>query len=156
MGLQRIVSGGQSGVDRAALDAALKCGIPCGGWCPQGRLAEDGPIAAHYPLKETPSREYRVRTEWNVRDSDATLILNIGILEGGTALTQVLAARYGRPCLVVDPSAEPEANKVVAWLEANRIATLNVAGPRGSKQPELYRLALKFLSDLLVKSGITG
>ncbi len=156
MGLQRIVSGGQSGVDRAALDAALKCGIPCGGWCPKGRLAEDGPIAAHYSLKETPTGEYRVRTEWNVRDSDATLILNIGRLEGGTALTQMVAASYGRPCLVVDMSAEPEVNQVVAWIEANRIATLNVAGPRGSKRPELYHLALKFLSDMVIKSAITG
>lgn len=153
MPLRRIVSGGQSGVDRAALDVAINMGIPCGGWCPRGRLAEDGPITKHYPLKETPSIQNRVRTEWNIRDSDATLILNIGKLEGGTALTKVLATRLGRPCLVVDLEAKPEVKQVVDWLELNHIATLNVAGPRGSKRPELYQYALKYLLLLIQEVG---
>src|SRR5947199_5509021 len=83
-----IVSGGQTGVDRAALDVALELGLPCGGWCPRGRRAEDGPIPAHYPLCETRSPIYPVRARWNVRDSDATLILTRGRADRGTALTR--------------------------------------------------------------------
>ena len=82
--LTRIVSGGQTGVDRAALDVALELSIPCGGWCPKGRKAEDGALPARYPLKETPSEEYAQRTTWNVRDSDGTLILTHGAPTGGT------------------------------------------------------------------------
>src|SRR5438309_682688 len=92
--LLRIISGGQTGVDRAALDAALACGVPCGGCCPQGRRAEDGPIAARYPLTETPSPDYPPRTERNVRDADATLILIKGMPSGGTALTIEVARRF--------------------------------------------------------------
>ena len=91
--IRRIVSGGQTGVDRAALDVALSLGIPCAGWCPRGRRAEDGPIDARYPLNETPSTSYAKRTEWNVRDSDATLILARLPLGGGTALTERLARK---------------------------------------------------------------
>ncbi|MCZ6552322.1 MAG: hypothetical protein O7A67_00850, partial [SAR324 cluster bacterium] len=91
--LQRIVSGGQSGVDRAALDAALATGLPCGGWCPRGRRAEDGPIHERYHLLETPSRRYAQRTEWNVRDSDGTLLLTRREPSRGTALTRRLASR---------------------------------------------------------------
>jgi hypothetical protein len=103
-----IVSGCQSGVDRAALDAALEAGVPCGGWCPKGRAAEDGPIDARYPLHETPSSEVQQRTEWNVRDSDGTLILSRGTeLTGGTLLTQRLAQQRGKPCLAIDLNARP-------------------------------------------------
>src|SRR5215471_7567840 len=99
----RIVSGGQTGVDRAALDAALELGVPCGGWCPRGRAAEDGPIDDRYPLHETPSRDVEQRTEWNVRDSDGTLILNRGPeLTGGTLLTQRVAQRDRKPWMVID------------------------------------------------------
>lgn len=90
----KIISGGQTGVDRAALDAALQLGIPCGGWCPKGRKAKDGPIPDRYPLKETESGSYPVRTEMNVRDSDGTLILTWGRPTGGTALTVRLARRH--------------------------------------------------------------
>jgi hypothetical protein len=89
-------------VDRASLDAALEFGIPCGGWCPKGRKAEDGPIPPRYPLSETPSADYGQRTEWNVRDSDGTLILNSGELAGGTAQTVEIARRLRKPFLVVD------------------------------------------------------
>ena len=149
MTLKRIISGGQTGVDRAALDVALELGIPCGGWCPKGRLAEDGKIAAHYPLQETSTAQYQVRTEWNVRDSDATLILNLGGLEGGSALTEVLANGYGSPCMVVDLESDQDVERVLCWLASNRVSTLNVAGPRGSKRPDVYRLAVDFLHILL-------
>jgi predicted Rossmann fold nucleotide-binding protein DprA/Smf involved in DNA uptake len=93
----KIISGGQTGVDRAALDAALAAGIALGGWCPKGRLAEDGPLPEHYPLEQTPRRSYRQRTEWNVRDSDGTLVLYWGELQGGTLATVKLADQYRRP-----------------------------------------------------------
>src|SRR5512135_124388 len=98
----RIVSGGQTGVDRAALDAARQLGLECGGWCPRGRRAEDGKVASGYPLRETPSEDYAQRTEWNVRDSDATLVLTHGRPAGGTALTIAVARRLGKPLLVLD------------------------------------------------------
>jgi hypothetical protein len=94
-----IVSGGQCGVDRAALDVALDLHLPCGGWCPKGRRAEDGALAARYPLTETPWWGYPQRTEWNVRDSDGTLVLTRGRTDRGTQLTIELAARLGKPCL---------------------------------------------------------
>src|SRR5213080_1459301 len=103
--ISKIVSGGQTGVDRAALDVALELGIPCGGWCPIGRRAEDGVIPDRYPLRQAPSANYADRTALNVRDSDGTLILARGPLRGGTALTKTFAERYGRPYLVVDPRA---------------------------------------------------
>ncbi|MCP3668843.1 MAG: molybdenum cofactor carrier [Gammaproteobacteria bacterium] len=149
MGLQKVISGGQTGVDRAALDVALQLGLSCGGWCPKGRLAEDGEIAACYPLQETPSTEYKLRTDWNVLDSDATLILNLGNLEGGTALTQVLARCYGSPCMVLDLELDQSVEQLLAWLEKNSVSTLNVAGPRGSKRPEAYKLATEFLRQLI-------
>src|SRR5437660_8666127 len=97
----KLISGGQTGVDRAALDVALELGLPCGGWCPRGRKAEDGVIPDRYPLAETPSPSYRQRTRWNVRDSDGTLILVRGRPTGGTALTLASARRLGKPVLVV-------------------------------------------------------
>ena len=106
--IERILSGGQTGVDRAALDVALELGLPCGGWCPKGRRAEDGPIPSHYPLTETPWDGYPQRTEWNVRDSDGTLILTEGEPDRGTALTRELAARHGKPCLVLDLTERPD------------------------------------------------
>jgi hypothetical protein len=144
MPLVRIVSGGQTGADRAALDAALELGFPCGGWCPKGRRAEDGPIDGRYPLRETFSAEYPVRTERNVRDSDGTLILARRPVRGGTALTERLARRHGRPCLVLDPGQADSIGQAVAWVESRDVRVLNVAGPRESEAPgthaETYRL----------------
>jgi len=102
-----IVSGGQTGVDRAALDAALALGLALGGWCPLGRRAEDGPIPRAYLLQETPTQDYAQRTEWNVRDSDATLILFRGRLTGGSARTAEHAARFERPLLTLDLDLTP-------------------------------------------------
>lgn len=97
-----------------------------------------------------------MRTEWNVRDSDATLILNLGRLEGGTALTQASAEKLGRPCMLVDLASELDVRPVLDWLEAKHITSLNVAGPRGSKRPELYQLALNFLTLLLSEAKDTA
>lgn len=147
--LEKIVSGGQTGVDRAALDVALALNIPCGGWCPRGRKAEDGVIAAQYPLKETPSREYSQRTEWNVRDSDATLVLTRGRPTQGTALTVDVARRLERPCLVVDMNKKSCEEPVVAWLTEHDIRVLNVAGPREEKNPGIYKEASQVLRRTL-------
>ncbi len=128
-------------MDRAALDIALELGISCGGWCPKGRLAEDGAIPDRYPLQETSSSQYQVRTKRNVLHSDATLILNVGALDGGTALTLDLAHKNDRPCKVVDLDNELDITTVVRWLNENRVSTLNIAGPRLSKRPDIYEIA---------------
>ncbi len=150
---RRIVSGGQTGVDRAALDVALALGIECGGWCPRGRRAEDGPISPDYPLAETESQHYEDRTERNVLDSDGTLILTRGELGGGTALTHDLALRHGRPVLVVDLDRDAATAHVRDWIAAHRIATLNVAGPRESGRPGIHLAAKAFLEELLGQAG---
>jgi hypothetical protein len=147
--LKRIVSGGQTGVDRAALDTAIELGLEVGGWCPKGRLAQDGPISDFYPLKETPSSKYAERTEWNVRDSDATLILHFGSLYGGTALTVNLARRYDRPFFLVDLSECYSVLAVEQWIEDQGIVTLNLAGPREETQPGIYARAHQFMLELL-------
>ena len=144
MTVRKIVSGGQTGVDRAALDAALELGMPCGGWCPQGRAAEDGPIDERYPLRETPSADYAQRTEWNVRDSDGTLVLTRGAPNGGTAQTIDMAAQLGKPRLVLDLDARPQAPAVHAWASAYHITVLNIAGPRESKSPGIHAQAAQF------------
>ena len=148
MTIQHVVSGGQTGVDRAALDVALELGIPCGGWCPQGRLAEDGPIDERYPLRESPSADYAQRTEWNVRDSDGTLVLTRGTPSGGTAQTIDVAERLGKPCLVLDLETQLSAPAVHAWANAYHITALNVAGPRESKSPGVFAQAAQFLREV--------
>lgn len=149
MTVQRVISGGQTGVDRAALDVALEMGLRCGGWCPRGRRAEDGPIPATYPLQETASPKYAQRTRWNVRDADGTLIITAGELTGGTALTQKLAERLGRSCFVVDLSLSRAVVPVARWIERNSIHVLNVAGPRESSVPGIQQRAGKYLRRLL-------
>ncbi len=148
-GLEKIVTGGQSGVDRAALDSALAAGLACGGWCPLGRRAEDGPIPLRYPLCETPDADPAQRTAWNARDSDATIALARGDPGGGTAFALERAAAEGRPCLRVDLSAAPEPAAVRAWLAARGVRVLHVAGPRESEAPGVYVEALRFLTEVL-------
>lgn len=151
--VERIVSGGQTGVDRAALDVALDLGIPAGGWCPRGRRAEDGRIPERYPLAETASAAYPPRTEANVRDSDGTLVLHLGRKDRGTGLTARLASRHGRPCHEVDLRGEADVSSTLAWLAAHRISTLNVAGPRESSAPGAHAAARAFLLRLLAGDG---
>ena len=147
--VERIVSGGQTGVDRAALDVALELGIACGGWCPRGRRAEGGRIPDRYPLRETPSAGYAQRTEWNVRDADATLVLHRGALRGGTALTVALARRFGKPCCTVDLETGAAGASVRDWLAAHVVALLNVAGPRESQAPGIGEQARGVLRAVL-------
>lgn len=146
---EMIISGGQTGVDRAALDAALELGIPCGGWCPRGRKAEDGRIPMCYPLRETPDADYRSRTEWNVREADATLVLVWGPTSGGTQLTINIAQWLDRPLRVVDLAEDPSPEEVRVWLESGGFEVVNVAGPRESSSPGIHRLAHAFLLAVL-------
>lgn len=149
--IERIVSGGQTGCDRAAFDAALALGIPLGGWVPRGRLDEDGVIPARYPnLREAASAEPAVRTEHNVRDSDATLLLSHGPLIGGSALTRQLCEQWERPWLHVDLS-RPAVERVRTWLTRVRPSALNVAGPRASEDPEVYAAARELLVEVLAE-----
>jgi hypothetical protein len=149
----KIVSGGQTGVDRAALDVALELALPCAGWCPRGRKAEDGTIPAHYPLTETPTAVYAQRTEWNVRDADATLVLTRGQPSGGTALTIDVARRLGKPCLVIDLDKPPDAGSVRDWLKSQKVGVLNVAGPRESQSPGIGAAAAGFLRQVIAKGA---
>jgi len=145
----QVISGGQTGVDRAALDVAEELGIARGGWCPRGRQAEDGCIPARYPLRETPNRDYPERTAWNVRDADATLVLTRGPLRGGSALTFRLAVKAGRPVLVVDLAENDETKSVGEWLQRHGVAVLNVAGPRESENLGIGSQARAFLRGVL-------
>ena len=145
----QIISGGQTGVDRAALDAAMELGIPHRGWCPHGRLAEDGRVPDRYQLRESDSPEYSARTLQNVLDSDATLILCRGRPRGGTELTLRLAQQHRRPNMVVDFDRTPEAADVRRWLAERQIEILNVAGPRESQSPGIGATAREFLAAVL-------
>ena len=147
---ERIVSGGQTGVDRAALDVALALGLPCGGFCPRGRRAEDGRIPDRYPLLETAGWAYSERTLRNVRESDATLVLHRGALRGGSALTVRLARRLRRPCLAVDLASDPDPVEAIRrWLASQRPRVLNLAGPRESQAPGIAAQAAGVVHEVL-------
>jgi hypothetical protein len=152
MMLKKIVSGGQTGVDRAALDAAIRMGIPHGGWIPKGRLTEEGPLPERYKLDELLTDSYPERTEKNVVDSDGTLIISNGVPQGGTDYTRKMALRHCKQMLHIDLSLHPNsldaASLVSSWLQMNKIETLNVAGPRASKDPEIYGAALALLTHI--------
>jgi hypothetical protein len=146
--LNKVVSCGQTGVDRAALDWACSHRIPHGGWCPQGRRASDGALSLKYQLRETESAGYRQRTKLNVQDSDATLVFNLGELDGGSLQTLQFAERMAKPHLVVQlDQGIPDASaaRITEWLIAGRFNTLNVAGPREEKRPGIYALTLSML-----------
>jgi hypothetical protein len=151
--IKKIISGGQTGADRAALDLARKLNIPHGGWCPHGRLAEDGIIDDSYNLTETPSADPAQRTAWNVRDSDATVIFSISPkLSGGSAKTEMFARQHDKPCLHL--SLERDGRKAVEFLSGfladNKIQILNVAGPRRSEEPEVGEFVSKILEGVLL------
>lgn len=147
--IKRIVSGAQTGADRAALDFALQVGIDCGGWVPKGRIAEDGVIPAYYPnLRETESDDPGERTERNVRDSDGTLLVTRGTPTGGSALTLEVATRLDKPVLHVDLERESvgfASRRLLEWLQDIRPSALNIAGPRTSEDREIYELTRALL-----------
>ncbi len=152
----RIISGGQTGVDRAALDVAMALGIPHGGWCPRGRAAEDGRIPDRYQLIETDTADYPARTERNVQDSDATLILCRGEPSGGTELTIRLAQQHGYPHWLVDLDATVSPQEVADWLRTRKVRVLNVAGPRESQSPGIALAAAAFLRQVLAPLVASG
>ena len=149
----KIVSGGQTGVDRAALDTAIELGFDTGGWIPRGRRAEDGGVPERYAgLVETPSASYAQRTEWNVRDSDATLVICFGAPSGGTARTVEFAASLGRPCLLLDldrGERDERVRTLSRWLAGQRPRVLNVAGPRASAEPRIVEATRQVLGAAL-------
>lgn len=148
----RIISGGQTGADRAALDVAISYGLDYGGWIPLGRWAEDGPIPQSYSkLRTCDSSDPAVRTRLNVQDSDATLILSHGALSGGSALTRDITRELAKPCLHLDldrVSQSKAVAEILNWLETNKVVILNVAGPRHSEDPGIYDQAQALLFKL--------
>ena len=146
--LDKIVSGGQTGADRAGLDAAMDAGIRVGGYCPKGRLAEDGTVPDRYPLTELAKSGYPARTEKNVVESHGTLILNIGKLTGGTKLTVECARKHSKPFLIIQIDGQPSAESVINWISENNLRVLNVAGPRESKCPGLHARSVAFLREV--------
>lgn len=147
-----IMSGGQTGVDRAALDAALAAGASCGGYCPEGRLAEDGPIPPHYPLIELPGAGYDGRTRRNVEESDATLVIHSSLAGPGTRLTIEHARLVGRPLLLIDRHGvrvEDAIGLVADFIAGHSVGRLNVAGPRASEDPAAQAFAARLVAGLL-------
>lgn len=146
--ISKIISGGQTGVDRAALDAAMEVGIPHGGWVTRGRRAEDIVIPDKYQLKEMSTDDYACRTEKNVLDSDGTLIISSLELDKGSKLTIDFAVRYKRPFIHIklsELSFNKAAREIESWLKSNHISVLNVAGPRSTSEKGIYDLTREFL-----------
>ena len=151
--IKKIISGGQTGADRAALDVAIKEGIPHGGWIPKGRKAEDGMLPDKYQLQEMSTASYPKRTEQNVLDSDGTLIVSHGKLNGGSALTRKLAEKHKRPHIHLDMnklSVNDAVDALRVWIGNNEIMILNVAGPRASKDPDIYNETAIIFETLLM------
>jgi hypothetical protein len=149
---QKIISGGQTGVDRGALDACLDLSFNCGGWCPAGRLAEDGAIDKKYPLRETEENEYSARTIKNIEEADGTLIIAPENFSGGTLFTYEIAKKKGKPVLVITPNPADNSLKISAiieWLVSHSIKILNVAGPRESQWPGAWSKSKQLISQLL-------
>jgi hypothetical protein len=153
MHLKKIVSGGETGVDRAALDAALAANFPCGGWATWDRMAEDGAIAERYRMVPLPKGGYRQRTRLNVSDSDGTVILYNESLKGGTRLTRNLCALLKRPYILINAAEMPDpiaaSAAILQFIAGNNIETLNVAGPRASGWAAGYRFALEAIGGVL-------
>ena len=148
----KIVSGGQTGVDRAAFDVALRHGIKCGGWCPAGRLDEFGKIPDHYPVQELKGGGFRERTLQNVKDSDGTVVIYPEELRGGTEQTVRFCVELPRPYQMIDASkisAQGAAKVITDFVGENKIGILNVAGPRQSEWPEGYNYTFRALDIFL-------
>lgn len=149
--IRKIISGGQTGADQAALDIAIKLNIPHGGWIPKGRKTENGPLPDRYLLQEMPTESYPKRTEQNILHSDGTLIISHGKLTGGSKLTRDLTAKHNKPYLHIDlskNSASYSAELIRMWLSDNGIKVLNVAGSRASGDPAIYTAAMKVLEKV--------
>lgn len=161
MSILKIISGGQTGADRGGLDAAIHCKLAHGGWCPKGRIAEDGAIPAQYLLQESTSKNYTHRTEANVVDSDCTLIFTYGTLEGGSLKTAQFAKKHNRPFLHVDLasglSREKAVDMIVQWLKDScpKACVLNVAGQRASKAPTIAGVVKAWMVDVINKANGT-
>jgi hypothetical protein len=152
--IQKIISGGQTGADRAALDFAIRHNLPYGGWVPKGRKTEDGTLLEKYRLQEMPTGQYSKRTEKNILDSDGTLIVSHG-LTGGSALTRELAKQHRKPWIHIDLKATPcpdAARMIQEWVGRNGIKVMNVAGPRSSKDETIYRAVLDLLEAAILTS----
>lgn len=151
---QKIINGGQTGVDRGALDACPDNKFPSGGWCPKNRLAEDGKINPGYPLHETKDRNYDTRTRKNVQNSTGTLIITSGNLSGGTLLTCQTANKQNKPVMIISP-AKSEFDKgifeITNWIKENKIDILNVADPRSSEWEQGYRFSYHIVSAIILK-----
>ena len=153
--IQKIISGGQTGADRAALDFAIKHSIPYGGWIPKGRKAEDKTLSKQYHLQEMPTDSYSRRTEKNILDSDGTLIVSHGLLTGGSALTTGFAEHHGKPYIHIDLEMTPcpEAVRMIQeWVGRYSITVLNVAGARASKDPKIYQATVDLLEAAILPS----
>jgi putative molybdenum carrier protein len=150
----KIISGGQTGVDRAALDVAIEHGIDCGGWCPAGRLDEFGKIPDHYPVQELPDGGFIERTLQNVKDSDGTVVIYSGELRGGTEQTVRFCVELGRPHQLIDASrfATEEAARLIGhFVRKNEIGILNIAGPRQSEWPVGYDYVSRALEAFVAR-----
>jgi hypothetical protein len=149
--LKKIISGGQTGADQAALDVAIKLGISHGGWIPKGRKTETGVLDVKYKLKEMETPDYNKRTEQNVIDSDGTLIISHGRLTGGSDYTREMALLHRRAWLHIDlnkTNAFQAAQKIKSWLTENEIEVLNIAGPRASKDPAIYQATVDIMETV--------
>ena len=145
----KIISGGQSGADRAALDFAMEHGFVCGGWCPAGRMAEDGTIPEKYPLKETGSSDPSERTIMNVNDSDGSLIVYRRELDEGTRHTIQFAKEVRKPIYIIKQDDTINREEFLIWMDVNNIKVLNVAGPRESNDRGVYGFTFDVLNRLL-------
>lgn len=150
--IEKVISGGQTGVDRAALDAAIAAGLPCGGWCPSGRHADDGPIPDRYPLQETTGMDHTVRTEHNVRDSDGTLMLYRGALQGGTAYAVLMAGHLKRPVLALNLDQPTDPASIAEWIGEHGIRVLHIGGQRESSSPGIYAAARTLVEAILARA----
>jgi len=144
----KIISGGQTGVDRAALDFALNKSIDCGGFCPKGRKAEDGKISKKYPLIETESDSYDERTRRNIENSDGTIIIYTNKIDAGTEVAFNLCNQIGKPVILVKSDDEETIRIIQTWMEINKIKSLNIAGPRESNEPGVYQFTKDLLTNL--------
>jgi hypothetical protein len=152
--VEKIISGGQTGADRAALDFAIKKNIPYGGWLPKGRKTEDGTLPLNYNLQEMTTGDYSKRTEMNVFDSDGTVIVSNGFLKMGSALTREFAIKHNKPWIHLDMkglSLKEAADGLISWLAENEIKVLNVAGPRAGNDSTIYETTLRLLGSAFLK-----